>query len=130
MANPAFSRPDMPGPQPVEDSKVMPTTRAVEGRLRNASSGEVPDRLFRAAMTACGIGVLGILVLIVYELVARSGLSWHAFGFKFFKTSDWDPVNEQFGALPFIFGTLVSSLVALIIAVPLAVGVAVFTTEM
>ncbi len=120
----------MPGPQPVEDRKVMPAAEGVEGRLRNASSGEVPDRLFRAAMTACGIGVLGILVLIVYELVARSGLSWHAFGFKFFKASEWDPVNEQFGALPFIFGTLVSSLVALIIAIPLAVGVAVFTTEM
>ena len=44
--------------------------------------------------------------------------------------SDWDPVNESFGALPFIYGTLVSSLLALIIAVPLAIGVAVFTTEM
>ena len=70
------------------------------------------------------------LILIVYELISGSGLSWHAFGFKFFARSEWDPVNEQFGALPFIYGTLVSSLVALIIAVPLAVGVAVFTTEM
>ena len=74
--------------------------------------------------------MLGILVLIVYELVHRSSLSWHAFGFKFFAASDWNPVSEQFGALPFIYGTLVSSLVALIIAVPLSVGVAVFTTEM
>jgi phosphate transport system permease protein len=81
-------------------------------------------------MTVCGVGVLGVLVLIVYELVLRSGPSWHAFGFKFFAGSDWDPVNESFGALPFIFGTLLSSLLALIIAVPLAVGVAVFTTEM
>jgi len=81
-------------------------------------------------MTACGLAVLGILALIVYELVHRSSLSWHAFGFKFFAGSDWNPVSEQFGALPFIYGTLVSSLVALIIAVPLSVGVAVFTTEM
>ena len=81
-------------------------------------------------MTACGLAVLGILGLIVYELVTRSSLSWHAFGFKFFAASDWDPVNELFGALPFIYGTLVSSLLALIIAVPLSVGVAVFTTEM
>jgi phosphate transport system permease protein len=73
---------------------------------------------------------LGLLVLIVYELVTRSGLSWHAFGFRFFSGSDWDPVNEQFGALPFVYGTLVSSLLALIIAVPLSIGVAVFTTEM
>jgi phosphate transport system permease protein len=81
-------------------------------------------------MTACGLAVLAVLVLIVYELVSGSRLSWHAFGFKFFAASDWDPVNEHFGALPFIFGTLVSSLLALIIAVPLSVGVAVFTTEM
>jgi phosphate transport system permease protein len=81
-------------------------------------------------MLACGLTVLGLLGLIVYELVMRSSLSWHAFGFKFFSSSDWDPVNEQFGALPFIYGTLVSSLLALIIAVPLSVGVAVFTTEM
>jgi phosphate transport system permease protein len=98
--------------------------------LLHVSGGEVPDRLFKAAMTACGLAVLGVLVLIVHELVSRSDLSWHAFGFKFFAASDWDPVNEHFGALPFIYGTLVSSLVALILAVPLAIGVAVFTTEM
>ena len=98
--------------------------------LLEASSGEIPDRIFKSAMTACGLAVLGILILIVYELVTRSGLSWHAFGFKFFASSDWDPVNERFGALPFVYGTLVSSLLALIIAVPLAIGVAVFTTEM
>jgi phosphate transport system permease protein len=98
--------------------------------LQKASGGELPDRIFRSAITACGLSVLALLVLIVYELMSRSSLSWHAFGFKFFGTSDWDPVSEQFGALPFIFGTLVSSLVALIIAVPLSIGVAVFTTEM
>ena len=81
-------------------------------------------------MVLCGMAVLGVLALIVFELVLRSGLSWHAFGLKFFAVSEWDPVNERFGALPFIYGTLVSSLLALLIAVPLAVGVAVFTTEM
>ena len=98
--------------------------------LLRTSTGEVPDRIFKSAMTLCGLAVLGVLVLIVYELVSGSRLSWHAFGFKFFAGSDWNPVSEQFGALPFIYGTLVSSLLALIIAVPLAVGVAVFTTEM
>ena len=94
------------------------------------SSGELPDRVFKWAITACGLAVLGLLVIIVYELIWRSNLSWHAFGFKFFVASEWDPVNERFGALPFIYGTIVSSLVALIIAVPLSIGVAVFTTEM
>jgi phosphate transport system permease protein len=81
-------------------------------------------------MVACGMAILGLLGLIIYELLLRSSLTWHAFGFRFFGTSDWDPVNEQFGAFPFIYGTIVSSILALIIAVPLAVGVAVFTTEM
>jgi phosphate transport system permease protein len=74
--------------------------------------------------------VLALVGLIVYELISGSKLSWHASGLKFFFRSEWDPVNEQFGALPFVFGTLVSSFLALLIAVPLAIGVAVFITEM
>jgi phosphate transport system permease protein len=100
------------------------------GPLSQVSGGETSDRAFRSAITACGLAVLGVLILIVYELMVGSKISWHAFGLKFFASSDWDPVNERFGALPFIYGTLVSSLVALVIAVPLSIGVAVFTTEM
>ena len=121
----------MPGPQPVEPPTVKsPRDANRSAPLLNDSSGELPDQIFKHAMVACGCAVLGILLLIIYQLIARSSLSWHAFGFKFFARSDWDPVNESFGALPFIYGTLVSSLLALIIAVPLSVGVAVFTTEM
>jgi phosphate transport system permease protein len=120
----------MPGPQPVEHMKVTDAPRAESAPSLLAAPSEAPDRIFELAMLACGLAVLGLLGLIVYELVTRSALSWHAFGFKFFSGSDWDPVNEQFGALPFIYGTLVSSLLALIIAVPLSIGVAVFTTEM
>src|SRR6202165_51715 len=130
MANPAFPRPDMPGPQPLEGTKVTSVSAHRAAPLLRASGSEVPDRIFKSAMALCALAVLGVLILIVYELVSGSGLSWHAFGFKFFAGSDWNPVSEQFGALPFIYGTLVSSLVALVIAVPLAVGVAVFTTEM
>jgi phosphate transport system permease protein len=128
MANGAFPRPDMSGAQPLEGAKLktVPTTAP----LRLLSTGEIPDYIFAVVITATGLAVLGVLVLIVYELVVRSSLSWHAFGWKFFTASEWDPVGEQFGALPFIYGTLVSSLLALIIAVPLSVGVAVFTTEM
>ena len=121
----------MPGPQPVEQAIVKPNSKVAQAPpLLAAPKGETPDRIFKVALTLCGVAVLGILALIIYELVLRSGPSWHAFGFKFFSRSEWDPVNEQFGALPFIYGTLVSSLLALIIAVPLSVGVAVFTTEM
>lgn len=120
----------MPGPQPVEETKVTSAPGQPAALLLNVSGGEIRDGIFKAAMLACGLAVLAVLVLIVYELVIRSGLSWHAFGFKFFASSEWDPVNEQFGALPFIYGTLMSSFFALLIAVPLAIGVAVFTTEM
>jgi phosphate transport system permease protein len=132
MAFSALPRPDMPAPQPVEVTKVSslpPAGRQAAPSLRG-TGGETGDRIFKFAMRLCGLAILGMLVLIVYELVLRSGLSWHAFGFKFFAGRDWDPVNEKFGALPFIYGTLVSSLLALLIAVPLSIGVAVFTTEM
>ena len=132
MAMPAPLRPDMPGPQPVEATKVsdLAPTRGRAAPFLRGTTGEFGDRLFKFAMLMCGLAVLATLGLIVYELILRAGPSWHAFGFKFFGGRDWDPVNEQFGALPFIYGTLVSSLLALLIAVPLSIGVAVFTTEM
>ena len=118
--------------QPAETDKVtavMPIKVATAPVLRG-TSGETADRVFGFAMLLCGLAVLATLGLIVYELVLRSGPSWHAFGFKFFAGREWDPVNEHFGALPFVYGTLVSSFLALLIAVPLSIGVAVFTTEM
>lgn len=81
-------------------------------------------------MLACGVCVLGLVGVIVYELISKSSLSLHAFGWKFFFQSEWDPVNEQFGAWPFVYGTIVSSLLALFLAVPLALGTATFITEM
>jgi phosphate transport system permease protein len=120
----------MPGPQPVEDTKVTSVPEQRAAPLLRASSGEFADSIFKAAMTLCGLAVIGVLALIVWQLVWRSNLSWHKFGFHFLASTDWDPPHEKFGSLPFVFGTIVSSIVALIIAVPLAVGVAVFTTEM
>jgi phosphate transport system permease protein len=98
--------------------------------LADTPDGALKDRVFTWVILASAVAVLAILALIVYELVMSSQLSWKAFGWGFFWGHDWDPVNDQFGALPFIYGTIVSSLLALILAVPLAVGVAVFTTEM
>jgi phosphate transport system permease protein len=127
---PAPPRPNMALPQPIEETKLSQVSTGRKMSILSGSSGEIGDRIFKFVMLLCGLAVLGTLVLIVYQLVLRSGPSWHAFGFKFFVGHDWDPVNEQFGAMPFIYGTLVSSFVALLIAVPLSIGVAVFTTEM
>ncbi len=99
-------------------------------RLRQRVGSRLPDEAFRYAMLACGLSVAVVLGLIFYELVSNSSLSLHQFGWKFFITSTWDPVNNVFGALPFIYGTIVSSILALLIAVPLGLGVAVFITEM
>ncbi len=132
MALPSLPRPNMHGPEPVESAKVsdVPAAHKRSPTFFQGRRGETGDWVFKFLMLLCGLAVLATLGLIVYQLVLRSSLSWHAFGFKFFAGHDWDPVNEQFGALPFIYGTLVSSLLALLIAVPLAIGVAVFTTEM
>ncbi|HEX3469794.1 MAG TPA: phosphate ABC transporter permease subunit PstC, partial [Silvibacterium sp.] len=81
-------------------------------------------------MLLCAFSIFAIVALIVTELVSRSKLTIDKFGIKFFFGSAWDPVNGNFGALPFIYGTLVSSIIALIIAVPLAIGVSIFITEM
>ncbi len=129
MADPAY---DMSGL--TSDLSSGPQLAApIERRpspLANVQHAAWPDQLFRYAMWACAMSVLVILALIVYELVLNSRLSWNAFGFKFFVGQDWDPVQDHYGALPFIYGTLVSSLLALLIAVPLSVGTAVFLTEM
>ena len=93
-------------------------------------SSRLADTLFHYALVACCISVLGIVVLIVIELVTGSGLSRHAFGWRFFVARNWDPVAGDFGALPFLYGTVVSSFLSLLLAVPLAVGVAIFITEM
>ena len=108
-----------PGPRAPEQTRLL-------GRV----GSRLPDELFRYAMIACGLSVAVLLGLILYELVANSSLSLHQFGWKFFTSKTWDPVNDVFGALPFIYGTIVSSIVALVIAVPLGLGVAVFITEM
>src|SRR5512143_3192157 len=118
MANHALGAPRLTGPQPVPKKEV--TDEAGQAaRLLNPVGSEVADRLFSWAMLACGLCVLALVGLIIYELVTKSQLSWHAFGWKFFFQSEWDPVNEQFGAWPFVYGTLVSSVLALALAVPL-----------
>lgn len=76
------------------------------------------------------LSVFALIGLIGLELAHGSSKSLHQFGWKFLIGSDWDPVEEKFGALPFIFGTLVTSAIALIIAVPISIATAVYLTEL
>src|ERR1700761_5204731 len=86
------------------------------------------DRAFQALTMAMALAVVVLVFLVGWELARGSELSIKRFGWNFLATSTWDPVAEQFGALPFIFGTLVSSLIALVLAVPLSIATAVFLT--
>jgi phosphate transport system permease protein len=130
MSNQALPRPRFTAPEPDRASKASLKVEAKTAPLLQGRVSEIPDSLFAWAMRLCGLAVVALLGLIVYELIMGSSLSWHAFGWTFFGRSDWNPVEDQYGALPFIYGTLVSSLLSLVIAIPLSVGVAVFITEM
>jgi phosphate transport system permease protein len=87
------------------------------------------DRLFKWLTLAMALSIFLLIILIGYELSRGSHLALRKFGWRFLVQSDWDPVNAQFGALPFVFGTLVSSAIALVIAVPLSISTAVYLTE-
>lgn len=106
------------------------TSLHVRDFLARRSSGRNLDLAFVSVMILCAITIFAIVIAIVAVLFRQSALSRHAFGLGFFKGQDWDPVSGLFGAWPFIYGTLASSFLALLIAVPLALGVAIFVTEL
>ncbi len=128
--------------EPEAASVPAPVTEVSEVRkyLLSLGNSALADRGFQWLMTLCALSIFFIVFLIGWQLIVRSQLSWHAFGLKFFYQipidpithlpNYWDPINEQFSALPFVYGTLVSSFLALLISVPLAIGLAIFLTEM
>lgn len=87
------------------------------------------DRAFKLATMFFAAVIPAMFLAILIMLVQKSGLSIFQFGYKFLINSAWDPVNNNYGALPFIYGTLLSSFIALLIAVPLGVGCAVYLSE-
>ena len=113
---PTFSGPQAPSP--------------IRDFLSKRGSGKMADSAFAGVMLLCALSIFAIVICIFYILVARSHLTIVKFGWAFFKGQDWDPVSGTFGALPFIFGTLATSFLALLMAVPLALGVAIFLTEL
>jgi len=88
------------------------------------------DLIFENLTLLFALSILGIACAIAWQLFKNSTLPRHAFGWSFLTRQMWDPVAEDFGALPFIFGTLVSSVLALMMAIPLGVGVAIFLSEL
>jgi phosphate transport system permease protein len=104
----------------------LPGRAALAAFLERANKG---DRVFKGLLTLAALAVPTLLAFLVFELWVGSRLAIGEYGFGFLTSSTWDPVAEEFGALPLIFGTLISSFLALLIAVPLSLGVAIYLTE-
>ncbi len=88
------------------------------------------DRFTYGILFACAAGIVVLTALLVYELWINSAPSRLKFGWSFLFGSTWDPIAGQFGALPFIYGTTVTSFLALLLAIPLGVGAAIFLAEL
>jgi phosphate transport system permease protein len=106
--------------------KARPSGRAQSFQQRLRAG----DDLAYLVTFAAALSILVVTALLVYELYINCDLSRHKFGWSFLFTRTWDPVAEQFGALPFIYGTVVTSTLALIIGIPLGVGAAIFLAEL
>ncbi len=94
---------------------------------RGTQTGDVVARLITLAFAAA---ILLVALLLVRQLWIGSAAARHSLGFGFLRSSEWNPVTEKFGALPFIYGTVVTSVVALLISVPLGLGAAIFLSEL
>jgi phosphate transport system permease protein len=105
-------------------------TAALLAREKMTPPTRFGDKAFEWLTFGMAVSVTVLVFLIGWQLARGSSLAIQKFGFNFLVTSTWDPVAEQFGALPFIYGTAVSSLIALIIAVPLSIATAIYLTEL
>ena len=104
-----------------------PANRRAPARIQGLRSGDTFAHLITLLSAA---SVLLLTVALVYELYINSTTAQHKFGLRFLTGRTWDPVSGEFGALPFVYGTLVTSALALLLAVPLGVGAAIFLSEL
>ena len=109
---------------------TVPSAGPVAGSRSFLSRLRDGDEIARLITFLFAASVVLVTLLLVFELWQGSVLPRHKFGFNFFRTSVWDPIFDQFGALPFIYGTLITAGVALLIAVPLGIGAAIFLAEL
>ena len=122
-ATPGVARPQ---PPPITRETVVPRTRS----RRPAPRWRLADTAFRVTALGFALSVLAITGAIAVELFVQSAAARHAFGWSFLWTSVWDPVFSKFGALPFIYGTLATTAIALAIATPLGLGAAICLAEL
>ncbi|HEY0441167.1 MAG TPA: phosphate ABC transporter permease subunit PstC, partial [Xanthobacteraceae bacterium] len=99
-------------------------------RARALSRLRLSETVFRNLTRAAALSVLLLLSAIVLSLVIGSLPALRTFGFSFLTSQSWNPVTEKFGALAPIYGTVVTSAIAMIFAVPIGLGIAMFLTEL
>jgi phosphate transport system permease protein len=109
---------------------TLESNAALTAAQRMKPVSQWSEQIFRGLCLLMASAVLVLVVLVGYQLWKGAGGTFHKFGLGFLTKSNWDTNTEEFGALPFIYGTLVTSLLGLLIATPLAVATAVFLTEL
>ena len=114
---------------------AAPSTTAFNARPSGRASAfwkrlRSGDEIAYLITLTCALTILVITALLVIELYRNSAVPREKFGWSFLTSTSWDPVAGEFGALPFIYGTVVTSAVALMIAIPLGVGAAIFLAEL
>jgi phosphate transport system permease protein len=93
------------------------------------NSNRLADSLFKAATLIFAVSIAGLVVVIIIQMAINSELAFGKFGIGFLWREVWDPVRDEFGSLPFVYGTAVSSIIGLLIAVPVSIGVAIYLVE-
>jgi len=107
------------------------TTAALPARSKSlAGRLSAGDEVARAVTLLFAVLILAVTLMLVTQLWSGSAPSRHKFGFQFLSSSLWNPVTDQYGAAPFIYGTVLTALLALIISVPLGVGAAIYLSEL
>jgi phosphate transport system permease protein len=126
------TRPESSGAGEMSDFAVEASAPrvAVVDRFRALARIAIVDRVFFQVTRASALVVLVLLGGVIVSLIYGSLPAMKAFGFGFLTSQAWNPVTENFGALPAIYGTIVTSLIAMLIAIPVGIGVAVFLTEL
>ena len=119
------TQPTRPGPA----SEHGAFFRAWDWRRALSPTGNLGDAVFRGVLFCAALLLVVIVVLMFVEIGSNARLSLEEFGLAFLVGRNWDPIQGDFGALPFIYGTVVSSLLALVLAVPVSLGIAVFLVE-
>lgn len=109
----------------MEENKIL---KKGKGKSNKISQGFL-DIFFKNITLFFAAIVVGLMLWMIIALIIQSKLSIEKFGLSFITSTEWNPVEDKFGALPFIFGTIVSSIIAVLIATPISISIALFLTE-